>query len=87
MRYYKTIDSGYITAIGTGTGNGGTEITEAEFNEIAAVIANRPTDTSEVWHRLREDLTWEGYPAPIIPPEPDEPTAEEIVNILTGGAE
>ncbi len=84
MLYFKVVNNGYITAIGTG--NGGTEITETEYTEIASVISNRPTDTSEFWHGLREDLTWEEYPAPVAPPEPDESSAEEIVNILTGGA-
>ena len=37
-RYYKQIVSGYIPAIGTG--NGGVEVTEAEYAEIPALIAD-----------------------------------------------
>lgn len=39
MRYYKIIESGKLLAIGTGTG--GTEITEAEYNELLATIREK----------------------------------------------
>lgn len=79
MRYYKVINDGYILLIGKG--NGGDEITEQEYNEIMSAIQNMPTPTEDTGYRLKEDLTWEAYT--IEPVEP-EPTAEEIVNILTG---
>ena len=59
MRYYKTIDDGYITAIGTG--GGGTEITESEYNEIMTVIQNKPPRTETTDYHLKTDLTWEAY--------------------------
>ena len=77
MKYYKIISDGYILAIGTG--NGGTKITESEYNEILAVIHAKPTRTDTTDYRLREDLTWEAYE--IEPPELDpeeEMTADEI---------
>lgn len=83
MRYYKHISDGYILAIGTG--NGGTEITEAEYNEILSVIRNKPKATETTDYRLREDLTWEAYE--VEPPEPPEPSAEdkaEAYDILMG---
>lgn len=71
MRYYKLIENGYITAIGTG--GGGTEITEQEYAEIMSVIHNKPPRTATTDYRMKPDLTWEEYeridpaPAPEVP--------------------
>lgn len=83
MKYYKTIETGYITIIGTGAG--GTEITAAEYNEILAVIRNRPHADGK-GYRLKTDLTWEAYG---LPPEPepsdtDEVSDAEALNVITG---
>ena len=59
MRFYKTIENGYITSIGTG--GGGTEITETEYNEILSVIQNKPPRDGSIDYRLKADLTWEQY--------------------------
>ena len=85
MRYNKQTSNNYILAIGTGYG--GTEITEAEYNEIMAIIQNRPT-TEGKGYRLKADLTWEEYDLPPVP-EPaddDEISTDEALNILLGGA-
>ena len=85
MRYFKSLSDGYIYAIGTGYG--GTEITEAEYNEIMAIIQNRPTAEGK-GYRLKADLTWEEYDLPPVP-EPaddDEISTDEALNILLGGA-
>lgn len=83
MRYYKIVNNGYITAIGTG--NGGTEVTQFEYNEIAALIHNKPQRTNTVDYHLKADLTWESYNVePIVPSE--EIDADEALTILTGGA-
>lgn len=73
MRYYKQLSGAYLTAIGTGPG--GVEITEDEYNAIMDVIRNRPTAAGK-GYRLRTDLTWEEYD---LPPEPEteELTTEE----------
>lgn len=73
--------------IATGTGYGGTEITEAEYNEIMAIIQNHPTAEGK-GYRLKADLTWEEYD---LPPEPepsdeDELSEAEALDILLGGA-
>lgn len=87
MRYYvKYNDSGNILAAGTGPG--GTEITEAEYNDILAAIRSRPTPPDGKGYRLRTDLTWEEYD---LPPEPepsdeDELSEAETLDILLGGA-
>ena len=83
MRYYKMVDNGYIPAIGTGDGY--TEITEAEYNEIMSVICNKPMPTETTDFRLKSDLTWEEYE--VEPPDPYEPTDEdkaEAFDIITG---
>ena len=81
MRYYKVIENGYITAIGTG--GGGTEITEAEYNQILSVIQSKPPRTATTDYHLKEDLTWESYER-IDPVEPEELDPEEALNILLG---
>lgn len=80
MRYYKVISNEYILAIGTG--NGGEEITKAEYNEILSVIQSRPNNG--YGYRLKTDLTWERYELPI--EEDPELTEEETLDILLGGA-
>ena len=85
MRYYKRLSDNCIIAIGTGPG--GTEITETEYNLILSVIQSRPTSETQ-GYRLRADLTWEAYD---LPPEPepsddDEISDEEAFNILIGGS-
>lgn len=84
MQYFKQTSDNYITAIGTGYG--GTEITESEYNEILTIIRNRPLAEGK-GYRLKTDLTWEEYD---LPPEPepsdeDEITDDEALNILLGG--
>ena len=81
MRYYIQKDDDYI--YGIGTGESGEEITESEYNELMNMIRNRPVREG-YGYRLKTDLTWEEYEAPI---EPDEPDAEEVLNVLLGGAE
>ena len=82
MRYYKIIDGEYLKAIGTG--RGGIEITESEYNEILAVIRNRPASEPGYGYRLKTDLTYERYEMPI-EEEPEELTAEEALDIIVGG--
>ena len=81
MRFYKNIEDGYITAIGTG--GGGVEITEDEYDEIMAVIQAKPPRTETTDYKLRTDLTWEEYERPP-EPEPDI-DGEELLDILLGG--
>lgn len=83
MRFYKNTDNGYILTIGTGLG--GTEITEAEYNQILNIIHNKPQRTETTDYRLKEDLTWEEYEVPPMPePELDD---SEALSIILGGAE
>lgn len=83
MRFYKIINNGYLVAIGNGSG--GIEITEAEYNNLLEIIHNKPTAESGYDYRLKADLTWELYELPPMP-EDDEITAEEALEIISGGA-
>ena len=86
MRYYKQIENGNIIAIGTG--GGGLEITETEYNAIMAVIQNKPPRTETTDYHLKTDLTWEEYERPIEPEsEPSDEDKAEAYDILTGVVE
>ena len=85
MKYNKQVSNNYLAAIGTGPG--GVEITEDEYNAIMDVIRNRPAAEGK-GYRLKADLTWEEYdlpPAPE-PSDDDELSNEEAFNILIGGS-
>lgn len=86
MRYYKSVDFDHLISIGTGLG--GTEITESEYNNILSIIRSRPTPPAGYGYRLKADLTWEQYE---LPPEPepsddDEISDDEAMAIMLGGA-
>ena len=80
MRYYKIVEDGVILCIGEG--NGGTEISEAEYNSILSVIKSKQTQPGYEYHLL-EDLTWEEIH---VEPEPDIQDKAEAYDILVGGA-
>ena len=82
-RYYKNIEDGYLIAIGTGPG--GEEITQEEYDEILAVINDRPADEPGYTHRLKPDLTWEQVAAPVIPEDEQEISDEQALDIILGG--
>lgn len=86
MRYVKHISDEYI--VGVGTGNGGTEITREEYDDILAIIAEQPTHREGFGYLLRTDLTWEEYELPPVEdPDPVEeaPTIEEMVATIKEG--
>lgn len=83
MRFYKQTSNHYIIAVGTGAG--GTKIAETEYNDIIAIIQNRPAADSK-GYLLKTDLTWEAYD---LPPEPapsdaDELSDAEALNVILG---
>lgn len=86
MRYFNLLTDGYISFIGTG--NGGTEITEAEYNNILGIIRNGPTAHGTYSYRLKSDLTWERWEPQVTPEDADQDlTDEEALAIILGGAE
>lgn len=83
MDYFKTTNGNYILSVGTGAG--GEEITENEYNEIMTAILNKPEATETTDYQLKTDLTWEAYEVePVTDPEVDD---TEALNIILGGAE
>ena len=82
-RFYKIVEDGYILAIGTG--GGGVEITEEEYNEIMAVIQNKAPWEGNTDYRLKEDYTWEEYERPPVDTTDEDIPTEEALSILTGG--
>ena len=80
MRYYKLIENGYLTAIGTGVG--GIEITEEEYNSILVHIRSCPEAPKGYGYRLKEDLTWELYELPIV--EETDISSDELMTMIEG---
>ena len=72
--FYKYIDDKFI--IGVGTGSGGEEITEQEYNAILDKINNRPEAPEGYSYRLTTAMEWKLCEVPKI-----EPTTEEIIEI------
>lgn len=70
--FYKYINDKFI--IGVGTGTGGEEITEQEYNSILDKINNRPEAPEGYSYRLTTAMEWELCEVP-----KTEPTAEEII--------
>lgn len=86
MNYHIITENGYIKRIELSNCSSGQNITEAEYNEIMAIIQNRPT-AEDKGYRLKADLTWEEYD---LPPEPepsdeDELSNDEALSIILGG--
>ena len=82
-KYYKTIEDGYIIAIGMGPGQ--MEITQEEYDSILAVIQSRPIPEAGYDYRLRTDLTWEQVER-LIDDDP-ELSEQEAMDILMGVSE
>ena len=82
MRYYKLIENGYITAIGTGAG--GVEITVDEYSTILKTVQNKPIADIGFDYWLKEDLTWELVEVPIVEPTDDEISGDELLNMIEG---
>ena len=80
MRYYKIIENGYL--VGIGTGAGGIEITEEEYNSLLAHIKECPEAPEGYGYRLKEDLTWELYELPIV--EETEISSDELMSMIEG---
>ena len=72
--FYKYISDKYI--IGFGTGSGGKEITEQEYNNILDKINNRPEAPEGYSYRLTTAMERELCEVP-----KTEPTTEEIIEI------
>jgi hypothetical protein len=84
MRYYKLIENGYLTAIGTGCG--GVEITEEEYNEILSLIQTKPTAEKGFDYWMKEDKSWELVEIPVVEPTDTDYdiSGEELLDMIEG---
>lgn len=62
----------------------GEEITQERYDEIRAMIANKPVAPDGYGYRLTDGLEWELYELPPEDPDPDL-TAEEALDTILGG--
>ena len=84
--FYKQIENGYIVGIGTNGPDNMPAVTEEEYGELLSVIRDAPTAPDGYTYMLTADtLTWELVELPPAPPEPEELTADEALDILLGG--
>ena len=81
MKFYKQISDGYIVAIGTAESTVSGEITQAEYAQLAGMIAERPTAPEGKYYRLKADFTWELCDLP--PAEAPEQYTQEALEWLS----
>lgn len=80
VRYMKVVINGHILAIGKG--EGGTEITETQYNTILSKLSDKPTDVEGYRWLLTENLEWEQSE---LPPFEADISDSEALGIITGG--
>ena len=85
MRCYKEAADGYISGIGTGPG--GTEVTQEEYNRILAAIHARPEPPKGYDYRLTEALEWELVERPAEDAGADQPSAEDELEDMRAALE
>jgi hypothetical protein len=83
--FYKVFyENGYLLGIGTGNRipPNAIEITEAEYDDIMAVIHAKPTPPTGYEYYLKPDMTWELLELPPVPEEPTQNTPEQMAEAL-----
>ena len=82
--YYKQIEDNILVAIGESKaiGEGQTEISEEEYNNILSIIQNKPEDTETIIYKLHADtLEYVAYDRPEEPViEPTDPVIDSIIS-------
>lgn len=79
---YKKIEENILVAIGESKtiGEGQTEITEEEYNNILSIIQNKPEDTDTIIYKLHADtLEYVAYDRPE-EPKPTDPVIDSIIS-------
>lgn len=82
-QYFKIVEDGYISLVGTGSGDG--EISWEEYETILSAIRNRPVSEPGYVYKLRTDLTWELCEVPPIEEADEEIPDSEALSIILGG--
>ena len=82
--YYKQIENNILVAIGESKaiGEGQTEITSEEYNNILSIIQTKPEDTDTIIYKLHADtLEYVAYDRPEEPViEPTDPVIDSIIS-------
>ena len=87
MKYYKNVVDGYLISLEKReTVTTGTEITEAEYNHIKSLFADRPTAPDGFGYRLSANLEWEQYEFPTVDDVDEDISEAETLDIILGGA-
>lgn len=81
MKFYKQIADGYIVAIGTTGSDVAGEITQAEYAQLEAMIAECPAAPEGKYYRLKTDFTRELCDMP--PAEAPEQYTQEALEELS----
>lgn len=79
-QYFKIVEDGYISLVGTGSGDG--EISREEYETILSVIRNRPVSEPGYVYKLCTDLTWQLCEVPPIEEEDADATEEDYLEAL-----
>ena len=79
-KYFKIVEDGYISLIGTGGGDN--EISREEYETILSVIMTRPEAESGYTYKLRTDLTWELCEVPPVEEIDEEATEADYISAL-----
>lgn len=90
MTYYAIIADSWIISVNTNNSTDAGNITESEYNAILNLIRNKPSAPEGYDYWLKADtLEWElvELPEPEPTPEDEELSAEEALEIITGGGE
>ena len=80
--YYKQIEDNILVAIGESKalGEGQTEITSEEYNNILSIIQTKPEDTDTIIYKLHADtLEYVAYDRPK-EPTPTDPEIDSIIS-------
>ncbi len=85
--FYKIVDEdGHVSGFGTNGEDSMTEITEAEYNALAAMFAERPTAPDGYFYAIHDNpREWVLVELP--PDDPDLDDAEALEILLGGGGE
>ena len=78
MRYYKNTEDGYLMAIGTG--DGGTEISEEEYNALLIFLNERPEAPENMEYWPTATLDWELRE--LTKPTIEEAAVQDMLNAL-----
>ncbi len=86
--FFKIVDeNGYVSGFGRNGSDGLAEITESEYNALAAMFAERPAASDGYFYVIRDNpREWVLVEVPV-DPDPEIDDAEALSILLGGGGE